>query len=148
MIRQHTTLHWQRERFPSLYEEHSHQSGVEAATERMKEVVRTAVVTHGLVYEGFTSPYLKLIEAMGKLTEALFELCPDGVVRFELTKEQGIKMLFRTRRSSSGKIFTMIDIGWVYANMVGEASVEDKIEDGLGRGAHALNEVSHSVVSV
>ncbi len=121
--------HWPQKRFPSFYKEHRRFLGVEITISHMKELIGTDVVEHGLVHEGFLHPYLTLVDALQKLTEALFELCPKGVVRFELTKEGGLKMLFRTDMSSDGRIFTMIDIGWVYANQV-STIVAKSIEQG------------------
>lgn len=119
-------LYWRDSRFPSLYEEPWGMEGVKKTIAHMKELVNTAVVEYELVHEGFVQPYLKLLDALEKLTEALFELCPDAVTRFELTRENGIRMLFKTKRSHEGKIFTMIEIGWIYANGVNGA-VEERL---------------------
>lgn len=105
---------WRRQHFPSLYKEHRRFLGVEASVSQMKDIIRNAVVEYDLVNEDFLQPYLTLVDALRKETEALFDLFPNGVVRFELTKENGIKMLFRTDLSSDGKILTVTDVEWVY----------------------------------
>lgn len=130
-MKMHSFWEWRdRRRFPALYQELHQFEGVSDTVDQIKTLIKTAVVEHEYVYEGYIQPYLKLADAFLKLTEALFELCPNGVVRFEVT-DHGLKLLFRTSLFSNGKIFTMIDIGWVYAGAVAETVEKTLSETGM-----------------
>lgn len=113
-------LYGRKERFPSLYVGHRYFEGVPHTIERMRIIIRVDVVKHGLVNEGYIQPYLSLVDALEMWTKALFAHCPKGVVKFELTREHGIKMLFNALGSSEGNILNALDVGWVYAGQVAE----------------------------
>jgi hypothetical protein len=114
-------------RFPSLYAERRCVSGVAEVTSQMRHLLRTAVLEHELVHEGFVRPYFILVDALEKMAEALFKRSPNGVVHFELTRESGIKMLFKENQVSDGQIISVIDVGWIYAGHVNEV-IETKIQ--------------------
>lgn len=114
MVHRIDTSYWQRKRFRPLFAEHWQFSGVEKSIERMREIIREDVIEYELVCKDLIGTYLKVVDALEMLTEALFDLRPKGIVRFELTREYGIKMLFKDKTSPGGKIFSVIDIGWIY----------------------------------
>lgn len=124
-------------RFLPLYVERLSMYGVGETILCMKDILNTTVVDFNLVHESYVSPYIKLLDALEKLTEALFELCPNGIVRFELTEKKGITMLFKTKQSHEGRIFSVISVGWVYASGVSET-----IENELCVGTAILQQVS------
>lgn len=126
-------------RFHSLFEEIRSLNSISFVTDRMREIILNDVIEHDLVYKGFIEPYLTIVDAMEMFTSALFKLCPEGIARFEITRENGLKMLFKTNLSSEGTIFTMIDIAWIYGK-----SVEDVIEENLNRSNSTLNQMACS----
>lgn len=141
MLHQQFGKHWQEKRFPSLYEERRSYAQVPEVIERMKALLHTAVVEHDLVHDSYLSPYDKLLDALQKLTEALFDLCPEGLVRYEVTKRGGIRMLFRTSYQAQGQVYTIIEIGWIYAT-----DVVSTIDTVISKTGSAYHRIAHGLV--